>query len=294
MELGQLLAPEMKMQLADSGFLDSLNSSVKPSWCQYYFAAGINPDKFMLTWVTRRFYNYNQTPNDGLIERASALGEGLSIANETKEFWSNHSTIVSDPAVMNQIVDWLKIYPPPENIESSFKVDDEGWRLVNTKRGSAAPLTVVGDERIPKWIQVVRPEIGYVGGKLRGEDWVDGMFCWKAPNKFVGDLSGYHRGTLEYDLWIFGDRKYDGYSGPEVALFNSNGQVIVCDQLFPYIDLETHLCFEIALEAVPHADYVKSQWHHGVSRGQRYQNRSSWIFLVMWLCCLLGAIFGRT
>lgn len=258
--------PESDDLQEHSDFLSQLNGNLGYLDVDYYFIAGTGAS----VPATDLVYRLNNLPipvSDSFVELSSAEGRNLAMEWKRPVFHKtvyhlSHCEMPSSLWVFQSIEDWLNL----RAVVSDFSRDDEGWRMVNTfgyERGSTTSPSVDTIERIPQWIPVHRPEINYIGGKLRGEDWADGMFCWKAPEHFTGDLSAYYQGTLEFRLEIFPDPQYDSYCGPAVILCNSLGDAIVCDQLHPSPQPNTYLTFEISLESRPHAGDVNSQWHHG-------------------------------
>ena len=82
---------------------------------------------------------------------------------------------------------------------STFDSGDEGWTLVGDSQGG---LGMGG----AFWLQPhhVAAE-GNPGGAVYGVDRGQGMaWYWNAPYKFLGNRSGVHGGSLEYDIKISG------------------------------------------------------------------------------------------
>lgn len=109
------MIPEISDLMSESEFLETLNSSIKYLDVEYYFAAGIERQVFAPFWdIANQFasIDLSQIVNDGVVERRSALGSGLRFQQyrpvfETTEFAVNHTSIMSDEAVLQQVWDWL-------------------------------------------------------------------------------------------------------------------------------------------------------------------------------------------
>jgi hypothetical protein len=71
---------------------------------------------------------------------------------------------------------------------SDFQENDEGWTVVGDAQGTSV---------IPDWKWDADNGNGYISAK---DDVVGGHWYWKAPQKFLGDMSGAYGYTLTYSL----------------------------------------------------------------------------------------------
>ncbi len=111
------LVPELNDLVRPSHFLNQLNSDIEQLDVNYFFVAGTDRGSFASYWDFANLIlkdDLNLIVNDAVVERTSALAEGLNIAEkrprfERAEFPVDHSKIMSDPDVLAKILKWLNL-----------------------------------------------------------------------------------------------------------------------------------------------------------------------------------------
>lgn len=109
------LIPELSDLMSRTSFLNELNSNISRLNIAYYFIAGTSKGNFASYWelIDKFTAEYFSTIiNDGVVEKNSALGVGLDFSNNrlqfaTAEFPVDHSEIMSDKRVLDQVLMWL-------------------------------------------------------------------------------------------------------------------------------------------------------------------------------------------
>lgn len=101
-------------------------------------------------------------------------------------------------------------------IKSTFNRNTDGW-------------TIAGDAQIFEWL----PDGGDKDGHLHWVDAAsgDGAF-WRAPTKFLGDLSGFFRGKLSFSWYASGN----DLPGSDVLVTGANGHTLIGDVGAPELD----------------------------------------------------------
>lgn len=110
------IVPELNDLQKTSRFMEKLNHNIEVASIEYYFVAGTDRGRFSGYWnladklASEDLVNIT---NDGVVEKTSALGEGLNLNNKLlkfdyAEFPIDHSAIMHDQKVLAQVLEWLQ------------------------------------------------------------------------------------------------------------------------------------------------------------------------------------------